>query len=177
MGSDRIEDTFTAVAEACGITDMALRKHVKNGSAWWPKGTVTQVNGRWKVLPGGGEKIFDAYKAAKPFMKGAQDPEITEIKRQIELQKLRQLQMQTAKMERQEEFEQGNILPRDEYEVFCSEVLKLIRDQQLSMPKQLASLLPKQLQSKFIEEGTRLMVRIINQAAQRLEAAGRGETG
>lgn len=172
MGS--IPDTVKGIARALGMAPSSLREHFQS-SPWIPRGVVRWNGSRWKIRPGGGARIVKAYRDYRPYMQRAPlDPEIAEIRRQMELLKLEQMRIRTREMERKIAFDRGDILPRDEYEIYCAEVLRLIRDRQLSIPKQLASLLPNDQQASFIEEGTRLMVHIINQGVETLIARARG---
>lgn len=170
---EAVSDTVKGTARALGMAPSSLREHFQS-SPWIPRGVVRWNGSRWLIQPGGGARIVKAYDDYRPYMQRAPlDPEVVEIRRQMELLKLEQLRIRTQEMEREIAFERGEILRRDEYEIHCAEVLHLIRDQILSIPKQLAPLLPKSDQGRFIEQGTRLARRFCNEGAARLAAAGK----
>ena len=81
----------------------------------------------------------------------ADDEKSNSLARQIREAELRQELAKADKAEREEEAARGNILPRDEYELFASETIQNARDQLLRIPRLLRTHLCKKCQPKANE--------------------------
>lgn len=79
------------------------------------------------------------------------DEETGSLNRQLKEAKLRQELAEAARAEREEQAAQGNILPRDDYELFAVETIQNARDQLLRIPKQMKHHLCSKCQSKIHE--------------------------
>lgn len=83
----------------------------------------------------------------------------------IKTQEARIKKADADRKERQEQIEQGNILPRDELTLFQREAIVLARDRLLSLPKELARLVPAKLKATLVREGEKRVRRILDELA------------
>ena len=120
------------------------------------------------IVSGGGAQIVAAYRAQMVGRKPGGDSgnwaeSLSKLKAAGEAEKLKQAQMLTRRMQRDESIAEGNILPRDEYTLFCRECVTLARDQIMNLPKQLAALVAKKDRVRLREEGQRILERVLSQ--------------
>lgn len=88
----------------------------------------------------------DAYRA-----ESTPDEEVGSLNRQLKAAKLRAEIAEANRLEREEEEARGNILPRDEYELFATEQIQEARDQLLRIPKLMKPHLCKKCHTKIQE--------------------------
>lgn len=79
------------------------------------------------------------------------DEEAGSLNRQIKEAKLRIELAEADRLEREEEQARGNILPRDEYELFATETIQNARDQLLRIPRLMKSHLCSKCHKKLQE--------------------------
>lgn len=79
------------------------------------------------------------------------DEEAGSLNKQLKEAKLRIELVEAERLERQEEEARGNILPRDEYELFAAETIQDARDQLLRIPRLMKNHLCSKCQKKVTE--------------------------
>lgn len=82
---------------------------------------------------------------------GDGDEETGSLNKQIKEAKLRIELAEADRLEREEEQARGNILPRDEYELFATETIQNARDQLLRIPRLMKSHLCSKCHKKLQE--------------------------
>lgn len=146
------------VAKALGVTPRSLRDWEKKPGfprvATWNAAAVAKVR-EWMEQQ-------DA--------KGSDGGKIDrDLSRAIKGQKLRMIKAQADAAELKNQIAAGNLLPRDEYLSFCSEVITLTRDRLIAIPKRVAKSVPKKYQRQLISEGMREVGVVLDEFARLLE--------
>jgi hypothetical protein len=82
--------------------------------------------------------------------------EVDDVKAEIERHKLKAKQFETAALQRKHDAAEDNILPRDEWTLFASELIVRARDAILILPTRLVNLVPESHRDGFLGEGNKL---------------------
>lgn len=156
-------------AKQIGVEPQTLAEWYKKPAKWFPFDAVrTDSKGRavdWDV-----DRIIAARRTASAADDQVLAKQLQQVKVADAAETLKQKQAKTRKILRDEQLEEGNILPRDEWTLFAVESVNIARDQLKDVPKQLARLIDgEEMQMKFLEEGTRLIVGILARLAKTLE--------
>jgi hypothetical protein len=102
--------------------------------------------------------------------KGSEDSDkARDLNIRIKEQQLRAETAKADKLERQEEFDRGNILPRDLWESFAAECIGKARDHLRQIPQQLCKLVPRKYWPKLRGEGDLTVRKILTELARELE--------
>ena len=83
-----------------------------------------------------------------------------------ELEGFKQDQLKTRRLEREEQIELGNLLPRDVYEIFANETIAEARDAFLHIPTEMRKHLPKKYCNDIVEELTKQINTALNRLAK-----------
>lgn len=102
------------------------------------------------------------------FKTGSGDESLNDLKVQEKREHVQQERIKTVRMMRAEEYEAGNILPRDEKEVSDREHIGVARDTLMNLPRELARLLPEEYHAKLQSEGDRIIRRALQRLATEL---------
>lgn len=143
-------------AELLGVTPTALRQWAKlPGFPDCSNGYDVEAIQRWRQ---------------EQDRKGSDTSHtLTKLKLGIQAQELRIKKVRADQAEREEQLAQGNILPRDEYELFAREVITIARDRLQAIPQTLCRLVPKEFHSAILTEGKDHIRRILTELARALE--------
>lgn len=144
-------------AARLGITPTALRQWSKlpgfpDTSAGWDIAAIQQ----WRQ---------------QEDRKGSQQSDQTaQIRLATAAQKLRQEKVKAEQLERKNEQEKGNILPRDEWELFAAELITVARDRLQTIPQSLCRLVPPEFHAAMLTEGAQSVRRILEELSRSLSA-------
>ncbi|MDE2100781.1 MAG: hypothetical protein KGL39_26280 [Patescibacteria group bacterium] len=93
---------------------------------------------------------------------------IGKVKLARELARLRKEKVEAGRAERQEEAELGNVLRRDEWELFAIEVVQKARDRLMRLPKMLCKHVPRKCHKVLQTEGEADVRKILEEMARDL---------
>lgn len=88
---------------------------------------------------------------------------------QLAREKLRKATADADKAEREEEEAKGNVLKRDEYELFVQEHIQVTRDRMILIPRTLCKYIPKKYHVRLRTEGEKEVRKILAEFARNLE--------
>ena len=143
-------------ASLLGITPRVLGDWAKE--PWFPADGKTPAGWNVPLI----RKARDTY-----GRKGSEQSEkAIKLKLDLNAQKLRRETTRADKEERDQQVAQGNLIPRDEYELAMIEQITMARDQILTLPKLLARIMPKKFHKKLISEGDRKIRNVLEQLAK-----------
>lgn|SRR3990167_289288 len=109
---------------------------------------------------------IEAWHAARGKKTAIDTATAQQVSLQLKIEQLKHKQIETRRLERQQEIEAGMWLPAAEYEQYQRDVITLTRDALMGIPKELANMLPKKMQTKFLTEGERRIRAILDQFAE-----------
>lgn len=142
--------------EICGDQELAKRFGVsaKTVYAWRQAGLPHRKRKRIAVYDAAqaSEWITLHRKRSEPTDAEALSP-AARIKLLKEEAKLRQERLKAAAMEREDAAATGNVLPRDEWELFAIEVVQHARDRFMRLPKLLCKHVPRKYHRTLQHEG------------------------
>ena len=93
----------------------------------------------------------------------------TKLKLAREAERLKQERLKAAAMERSEAVELGNVLARDEWELFAVEVVQQARDRFMRLPKMLCKHVPRKYHRVLQTEGEGDVRKICAEMARAIE--------
>lgn len=139
-------------------------------------GVTEKTLGNWKKLPGFPEcssgydlAKIKLWRTAHSLSSDKESAEARRIRLAIQKEKLRQEKIKADRAERDDEIARGNILPRDEWELFVREIIHLTRDQLISIPTSLCRGIPRKYHAKLRSEGRRRVEKILLEFSRLLE--------
>ncbi|MFV0444405.1 MAG: hypothetical protein ACK5Q5_12620 [Planctomycetaceae bacterium] len=103
--------------------------------------------------------------------KGSDEADLAaQLNKAIKVQKLRREKALADRAEREERIAQGNILARDEHETSFREIITVARDRLISLPKQLARLVPHKDRRRLQAEGDKLVRNVLDEMSRQFES-------
>ncbi len=152
-----IVDTQRDAANALGISDRQLRTWLQEPD--FPH----RADGKYDL-----QKIR-AWQEISGRKGSAIDEQVKKIRARTLHAKMRAAESEAGKREREEAIAEGNILERDEYELFVAQSLTLLRDNMLSIPDRVARFVPAKLRPKVRKEVADEIAKFLLQASRALE--------
>ena len=156
-------------AKQLGVEPQTLYEWWKKPATWFPLDAV-RLDSRGRAFDWDVARIASARQTAKSKQSDETAAATQKLNLAEKAEKLKQLQLKTKQIQREDALAEGNILARDEWTLFAAESINVARDQLKDVPKQLARLIDgDELQRKMIDEGTRLIAGILDRLADTLE--------
>ena len=164
-GQERVSE-FTNDADFARHYDVSTR----TVQSWRKAGMPCHAQGRrYLYRPAETTPWIEAYRRG-PARGASDDPlsPATTVKLLTAAEKLKQERLKAAKMERQARVEEGNVLSRDEWELYAIEVCQLARDRFMRLPILLCKHIPQKYHRVMRQEGDAEARKILTEMARHL---------
>ena len=165
------EKSAAAAARALGVKSSTFHKWHSTPVSWFPLDAIER-NENGKAVRYNVSRIRAAVKARDSVSGSTQQFQQAKLSREeVRLQKEK---IEVEKLQRIHDEEQGNILKRDEMEQAIAEILILVRDEVIGIPKELAKLVgDRETELELIREGDRIVRDILTRMAKGLDKAAK----
>lgn len=143
-------------ARYCGVDERTFRRWQTE----WP------FLEKWKTSHGWNVTAIIAERDNRGLKGSETSEERKDLRAKLDEEKLAQAEIETRRLLREEQVELGNLLPRDEYQIFANETIAEARDAFLNLPVEMRKHIPAKHRQKIIDELETQITTALNRLAK-----------
>ena len=143
-------------AAYCGRDERTFRRWQRQ----WP------FKPEWKTEKGWNVTAIIAERDRRGLTDSEVDGDRKDLRTLLDEEKLAHAEFETRRLEREEQIEIGNLLPRDEYQIFANEIITEARDAFLNIPVEMQKHIPAKHRAKITDELNKQIETALNRLAK-----------